>query len=80
MKSFWQHENGKIYALRCNTFGKVTGAAGPLDPDALEHLDTYEYGPAAVPWLGRAMAAGQLRRINPNAVARVTKATGTMMP
>ena len=79
MKSFWQHDNGKIYAVRSNTFGKVTGAAGPLDPETLMRLDTYDYAPAIVQWIERAMAAGQLRRINPNAVTRVTKATGTLM-
>jgi hypothetical protein len=66
MKSFWQHENGMIYALRSNTFGKITGAAGPLDPYDLKGLDSYEYGPAILQWVERAIVARQLRRVNPS--------------
>lgn len=80
MKSFWQHENGKLYAVRSNTFGAVTGAAGPLDPDALGDLDSYEYGPAIVRWVQRAIADRTLRRVNPTGGARVTRAVGTIVP
>lgn len=80
MKSFWQHENGRIYAVRSNTFGKVTGAAGPLNPDALANLDSYGYGPAIVRWVEGAIAAGKLRRVNPAFGAHVTRATGTIAP
>ncbi len=76
MKSFWQHENGKIYAVRSNTYGKVTGAAGPLDPDALQSLDSYEYGPSIVSWVERAIAERKLRRVNPTSGARVAQALG----
>jgi len=80
MKSFWQHENGNIYAVRSNTFGKVTGAAGPLDPDALQSLDSYEYGPAIVSWVERAIAERKLRRVNSTPGLHVTRAIGTIAP
>ncbi len=80
MKSFWQHSNGKIYAVRSNTFGKVTGAAGPFDPDSLRDLDAYEYGPAIVQWVERAIANRTLRRINPGPCARVTRVVGSVAP
>lgn len=80
MKSFWQHENGRVYAVRSNTFGKVTGAAGPLDPDALASLDSYNYDPAIVRWIEEAIAARKLRRIDPAFGAHVTRATGTIAP
>ena len=35
MKTFWQHNNGKMYAVESDSFGTITGAAGPLDPDDL---------------------------------------------
>jgi hypothetical protein len=80
MKSFWQHENGKIYAVRSNTFGKITGAAGPLDPDTLQGLDSYEYGPAIVQWIEAAIAAHKLRRVNTAFGTHVTRTTGTIGP
>ena len=63
MKTFWQHNNGKMYAVESDTFGRITGAAGPLDPDDLHDLDTYRYGPAAVQWIEEAIAQRTLRRV-----------------
>ncbi len=63
MKTFWQHSNGKIYAVESDTFGNITGAAGPLDPDDLHDLETYHYGPAAVQWIRDAIAERTLRRV-----------------
>ena len=80
MKSIWQHENGKAYAVRSNTFGKITGAAGPLDPDDLHDLDSYEYGPAIVQWVERAIAARQLCRVNPTAGSGLARAVDTVVP
>jgi hypothetical protein len=80
MKSFWQHENGKVYAVRSNTFGKVTGAAGPLDPDDLQSLDAYDYGPAIVQWVERAIAGRTLRRVSSVHGTRVTRAVDTVVP
>jgi len=65
MKSFWQHTNGKVYALRSDSFGRLTGAAGPFEIDDLKGLDDYHYGQAIVDWIERAIAEHQLHRINP---------------
>jgi hypothetical protein len=63
MKTFWQHTNGNIYAIESDTFGKITGAAGPLDSDDLHDLDTYRYGPAIVQWVENAIAERILRKV-----------------
>jgi len=63
MKTFWQHDNGKVYAVESDTFGKVTGAAGPLDENGLHDLDTYRYGPAIVEWVETAIAEHKLHRV-----------------
>jgi hypothetical protein len=65
LKGFWQHKNGKIYAIKSDTFGNILGGAGPLNPDNLQSLECYEYKPAIVDWLKEAIAQKQLRRINP---------------
>jgi hypothetical protein len=66
MKDFWRHSNGQVYAVESNTFGHITGAAGPLDLRRLRDLDDYDYQPGIVGWITRAVARHQLRRINPN--------------
>ncbi|MHC4618465.1 MAG: hypothetical protein ACYTEQ_12015 [Planctomycetota bacterium] len=63
IKGFWQHANGKVYAVESTTFGKIIGGAGPLEPDNLFDLDQYEYKPAIVDWLEKAAAEKKLRRI-----------------
>ncbi|MBN2130931.1 MAG: hypothetical protein JW741_15625 [Sedimentisphaerales bacterium] len=63
MKTFWQHNNGRVYAVESDTFGKITGAAGPLDPDDLHDLDAYHYGPASVQWIEDAIAQRTLRKV-----------------
>jgi hypothetical protein len=65
VKGFWQHTNGKIYAVESTTFGKIVGGVGPLDPNDLRDLDDYQYKPAIVEWLERALAEKKLHRINP---------------
>jgi hypothetical protein len=70
MKSFWQHVNGKVYAVRSDTFGRITGADGPLDPHHLRELDAYEYGPGITDWVARAIAKHTLRRVNPRSKGR----------
>jgi len=65
IKGFWQHRNGKIYAIKSDTFGNILGGAGPLDSDNLKGLDSYDYKPAIVDWLKDAITQKQLRRINP---------------
>jgi len=64
MKSFWQHTNGRVYAVRSDSFGNITGAAGPLDPDNLQGLDDYQYGPGIVDWIKRAIAERKLHRMS----------------
>ena len=65
VKGFWQHTNGKIYAVKSDSFGKIIGAVGPLDPDDLHDLDEYDYKYAIVDWIQKAFSMHKLRRINP---------------
>lgn len=65
IKGFWQHKNGKIYAVESDTFGNILGAVGPLDPKDLHGLNDYDYKPAIVDWLNDALAQKKLHRINP---------------
>ncbi len=65
IKGFWQHENGKIYAVESTTLGRVVSGAGPLDPDDLWYLGEYDYRPAIVEWLERAGAESKLHGIRP---------------
>ena len=65
VKGFWQHLNGKIYAIKSDSFGKIVGGVGPLDPDDLGDIDDYDYKPAIVQWLKRAIEKHELHRINP---------------
>lgn len=71
MKDFWQHDNGKVYAVRSDSFGRITGAAGPFDPDNLGSLEDFHYGPAIVEWVKNAIAERKLRRIHTTPVKQV---------
>lgn len=62
IKGFWQHENGKVYAIQSTTIGEIVGAAGPFDPDDIGDLDNYDYTPAIVDWVKRAVAEKKLHR------------------
>jgi len=64
-KGFWQHTNGKIYAIESTGFGEILGGVGPLDPGDLHDLDDYDYEQAVIDWLKEAVAERNLRRINP---------------
>jgi len=64
-KGYWQHTNGKIYAIESTTFGKIVGGVGPLDADNLQGLDDYDYKRAIIEWLERAVAERKLHRIAP---------------
>ena len=70
IRGFWQHTNGKVYAVESDTFGKILGAAGPLDPNDLRDLDEYDYRPAITGWVADAVARQALRRINPSPCCR----------
>jgi hypothetical protein len=63
-KGFWQHDNGKVYAIESDTFGKIIGGAGPLEPHDLGNLNDYDYKPDIIKWLADAAAQHKLRRIN----------------
>jgi len=65
VRGFWQHENGKIYAVESDSFGKLLGGVGPLDPNSLRPLEKYDYSPAILDWLQRAFAEHKLHRIRP---------------
>jgi len=65
IRGFWQHTNGKVYAVECDTFGKIIGGVGPLDPNALHDLNHYDYKPAITGWLMEAVAQRKLRRLTP---------------
>ena len=65
VKGFWQHENGKVYAVESDSFGKIIGGAGPLDRQSLANLESYHYGTAIVDWLVKAFADGKMRGVNP---------------
>ena len=65
VRGFWQHANGKVYAIESDTFGNIQGAAGPLDPNNLGDLNDYDYRPAIVGWVANALTHHMLRRINP---------------
>jgi len=54
-----------IYAVECDTFGKIIGRVGPLDPNDLQDLDHCAYKPAITGWLAEAVAQHKLRRITP---------------
>ena len=64
IKGFWQHANGKIYAVESDTFGKIIGGVGPLDPHNLKDLEDYDYKPAINKWLVDNIAQHKLRRVN----------------
>ncbi|HCO96583.1 MAG TPA: hypothetical protein DIU00_22030 [Phycisphaerales bacterium] len=64
IKGFWQHANGRIYAVESDTFGTILGGAGPLEPHDLHDLEDYDYKPAITQWLVDNVAQHKLRRIN----------------
>ena len=65
MKGFWQDiKTGKIYAVESDTFGEIVGGVGPLDENDLHDLEDYDYKPAMLEWLERAIAENKLRRIS----------------
>jgi len=64
VKGFWQHINGKIYAIKSTSFGKILGGVGPLDPNNLRDLDDYDYKPAIKEWLEEALSQHKLHITN----------------
>jgi hypothetical protein len=62
IKGFWQHKNGKVYAIKSTAMGEILGAAGPFDPDDIGDLENYDYKPAIVDWVKKALAEKKLHR------------------
>ena len=62
IKGFWQHENGKVYAIQSTTLGEIVGAVGPIDPHDIGDLENYDYTPAIVDWIKQALAEKKLHR------------------
>lgn len=69
MKTFWQHRNGKLYALRHDTFGHIIGVAGPLDWEDLQDGNDYRYDAALGIWAEGEIQRHALHRMQP-ALAR----------
>ena len=65
MKGFWQHIDGKVYAVRSDTFGHITGVAGPVDLRRLRDLNDYQYEPGMTGWISRAIARHDLHPVSP---------------
>ena len=66
VKGFWQNiSNGDIYAIETDTYGKIVGGVGPLDANDLHDLNDYDYKPAIIEWLERALAEHKLRSFKP---------------
>lgn len=64
IKDFWEDERtGKIYAVESTTFGEIIRAAGPFEKHGLKDLEDYDYKPAIVDWLKRAIQEKRLRRM-----------------
>jgi len=69
MKTFWQHRNGKLYAIRHDTFGHVVGVAGPLEWEDLHDSGEYEYDSDLVQWAEDEIRRHAMHRMQP-AMAR----------
>ncbi|UCC97804.1 MAG: hypothetical protein JSW66_18410 [Phycisphaerales bacterium] len=64
IRGFWKHTSGGIYAIESDTFGRIVGGVGPLDPNDLRDLDEYDYKPAIIGWIQDAVAEHRLHRVN----------------
>jgi hypothetical protein len=69
MKTFWQHRNGKLYALRHDTFGHVVGVAGPLEWEDLQDPGEYRYESELAEWAETEIRRHAMHRMQP-ALAR----------
>ncbi|MBN1361903.1 MAG: hypothetical protein JW993_15000 [Sedimentisphaerales bacterium] len=70
MKTFWQHRNGKLYAVKHDTFGHMVGVAGPLDWDDVQDADGFRYGMALVEWVETEIRRHAMHRMHPALLAR----------
>lgn len=64
IKGFWRHATyGGVYAIKSTPFGNLIGGVGPLDPDDLHDLDSYEYTTKINDWLQRALDNHEMYRV-----------------
>jgi hypothetical protein len=69
MKTFWQHRNGKLYALKHDTFGHIIGVWGPFDgEDACAENDDLCGAELAV-WAEDEIRHHAMHRLQPAMVA-----------
>ena len=65
IKGFWRHiVYGQIYAVESTPYGELIAGAGPLDPENLQDLGSYEYTSKINDWLQRALDNHELQRVN----------------
>jgi hypothetical protein len=65
MNVFWLHRNGKLYALKHDTFGHIAGIAGPLAWDELSETDDYEYRTELIAWAEGEIERHAMHRMKP---------------
>jgi hypothetical protein len=58
-----------LYATRHDTFGHITGVAGPLDPEDLGDLEECYFQTELVEWAENAVRQHAMHKIHPAAVA-----------
>lgn len=68
MKTFWQHRNGKLFALQRDTFGHIVAAAGPFDWEDLRDPEQYEYDRGMAEWATNEIKRHALHRLHPASV------------
>jgi len=69
MNVFWLHRKGYLYALKHDTFGHITGVAGPLPWDDLPEADDCEYRTELVAWAEGEIARHAMHRMRPALVS-----------
>jgi len=65
VKGFWQHENGKIYVIESDSFGKIIAGVGPVNPHKQYDPEQYECKQVIVDWLEQALSQNKLHRYKP---------------
>ncbi len=68
MKTFWQHRNGQIYALRHDAFGHIIGVAGPLGWEDAQDLDALRYDARQAEWAESEIRRHAMHRMQPATV------------
>jgi len=68
MTVLWQHRNGDLYATRHDTFGHITGVAGPLDWENLDDPGECDFQGDLIEWAEEAIRHHAMHKIHPAAV------------